>query len=212
MGSTNGNDDGHDNDVSSIGVPGKHRLSLCGFTAFQFPQQTKNGSQTGIDFESWTETEGLVVEDGAVFWTESAKAPSKWPCIVAQVTVPSGTPWSATVNARGKIGPGKGPTMSYESATILSVQFLSTHRISWVFSGGGDWEATNLVFSDAKVPAWEGGGEGQDESGHRRRGLQGSGGDGTTGTVSTGTGCDALVVSGGTVMYSPCFTGSPGCR
>lgn len=157
---------------------------------------TTDVSSIGIDFDSWTGTEGLTIDNGAVFWMNPANAPSRWPCVVAQVTVPSGTPWSATVNARGKMA-------------------------GYTGGGGDDWEATNLVFSDATVPAWEAGGEGQDEVAHPdgpryRRTLQGQGETGKEehgGTwPPTGTGCDALVVPGASsVVYSPCSTGTVGC-
>ncbi len=158
---------------------------------------TTDVSSIGIDFDSWTETEGLSIENGAVFWMDPTNAPSTWPCVVAQITVPSDTPWSATVNARGKMGGYSG-------------------------GGGDDWEATNLVFSDATVPPWEfGGGEGQDEASHpdgpmHRRRLQGQGGNGKEGHEGTwpptGTGCDALVVHGAaTVTYSPCNAATVGC-
>jgi hypothetical protein len=148
---------------------------------------TGDVSSIGIDFDSWTAAEGLSTENGAVFWMNPTKAPSTWPCVVAQVTVPSNAPWSATVSARGKLD-------------------------GYAGGGGDDWVATDLVFSDATVPAFETGGEGQDETGHRRRlGLQHAHGPHESTWPPTGTGCDALHVPGGTVVYSPCFTGSPGC-
>ena len=109
---------------------------------------TADVSSIGIDFDSWDEKTGVTVENGAVFWMDPTKAPSSDPCVVAQLTIKDGVTWSATVNARGKLGDYSG-------------------------GGGDDWEATNLVFSDADVPAWEAGdGEGEghieDGGGHRR--------------------------------------------
>ena len=78
-------------------------------------------SSIGIDFDSWDETTGLSIDNGAVFWMDPNRAPDKETCVIAQLTIADGTDWSATVNARGKTGD---------------------------FSGGGgdDWEVTLLHF------------------------------------------------------------------
>lgn len=125
-------------------------------------------SSIGIDFDTWTDSEGLSIENGAVFWMDPSAAPAAWPAVVAQITVESDAKWSATVNARGKMA-------GYEGG------------------GGDDWEATRLVFSDATVPAWEGGpGEAQDENQgqhHRRVRLQEKGDpDGPPADVAPGEG------------------------
>jgi hypothetical protein len=105
-------------------------------------------SSIGLDFDSWTDTTGVSTENGAVFWMDPTHAPSTDPCVIAQLTVKNGVTWSATVNARGKLG-------------------------GYTGGGGHDWEATELVFSDANVLPWEGGdGEGDISDGHRRRALQ----------------------------------------
>ena len=103
-------------------------------------------SSVGIDFDGWDDTNGITVDNGAVFWMDPTKAPSTDPCVIAQVTVRDGVAWSAIVNARGKLGDYSG-------------------------GAGDDWEATNLVFSDADVPAQEGEGQGGGYmgGGHRRR-------------------------------------------
>lgn len=79
-------------------------------------------SSIGIDFDSWDDSTGLNVENGAVFWMDPKRAPSVDPCVVAQLTVPDGSDWTAVVNARGKTGDYKG-------------------------GGGDDWEVTMLNFS-----------------------------------------------------------------
>lgn len=83
-------------------------------------------SSIGVDFDSWDETTGLDIENGAVFWMDPKRAPSTDPCVIAQLTVPDGTDWTATVNARGKTGDYAG-------------------------GGGDDWEVTLLDFSPALV-------------------------------------------------------------
>lgn len=106
-------------------------------------------SSIGIDFDSWTDSDGLSIDNGAIFWMDPSAGCVDFPCVIAQITIETDAKWSATVNARGKLA-------GYDGG------------------GGDDWEATRLVFSDATVPAWEGGGEGQDEevSGKGRRSVQ----------------------------------------
>jgi hypothetical protein len=85
--------------------------------------QTTAVSSIGVDFDNWDATNGLTVENGAVFWMDPKKAPSTDPCIVAQLTIPdTSSDWTATINARGKTGDYSG-------------------------GGGDDWEVTLLDFT-----------------------------------------------------------------
>jgi hypothetical protein len=57
----------------------------------------------GIEFASWTVSSPLQVTDGAVFWTHPGSAPTGLQrAAVGQVTVPSGTVFSATFGAQGR--------------------------------------------------------------------------------------------------------------
>ena len=94
---------------------------------------TESVSSIGIDFDSWTDELGLVIDNGAVFWMDPNAAPSvdpanpdAWQCVLAQVTVEDGVAWSATINVRGKLA-------GYED------------------NGGDDWEATRLVPSPGNI-------------------------------------------------------------
>ena len=67
---------------------------------------TDGGSQgalgtVGTDFDAWTESAGLVVDDGAVFWMAPDDGPSGT-VTVAQLTTAAGTTWTAVVNAQGR--------------------------------------------------------------------------------------------------------------
>ena len=52
--------------------------------------QSGNMGTIGITFEDWTETTGVFVDDGAVFWMDPTAAPGGH-SIVAQFTVPTGS-------------------------------------------------------------------------------------------------------------------------
>lgn len=60
----------------------------------------------GIDFDGWSETKPMAVDDGAVFWMDPLKAPrdplSGGGVQIGQITTPTGTTWTAVVNAQGK--------------------------------------------------------------------------------------------------------------
>jgi hypothetical protein len=83
----------------------------------------------GIDFDSWSETKPMVVSDGAVFWMDPLNAPndpmSGGQVQVGQITTPTGTPWSAVVNAQGKN------------------KLLAPHK---------DWEDRGIVFTNQPKP------------------------------------------------------------
>ena len=60
----------------------------------------------GIDFRTWTEANGLRVENGDVSWADPSSAPScddrqSNGCTIAQLTVPSQGHFTAIVNAEG---------------------------------------------------------------------------------------------------------------
>jgi len=62
-------------------------------------------SSIGLDFATWSEAQGLSSADGALFWMDPIAAPAigELPVVViAQLTVPSGTSFDATVSAQGK--------------------------------------------------------------------------------------------------------------
>jgi hypothetical protein len=58
-------------------------------------------STVGIPFETWTSVHGLVATDGAVFWPNPDSAPGG-EVVVAQITVPEGSKWRATLSAQGR--------------------------------------------------------------------------------------------------------------
>eukprot|EP01052_Picozoa_sp_SAG31_P049558 SAG31_NODE_10911_length_1085_cov_1.040568_2_plen_182_part_00 len=58
-------------------------------------------SAIGIDFNSWTAEDSLVVNDGAVFWMDPTNGPTGIP-VIAQLTIPTGSTATAKINAQGK--------------------------------------------------------------------------------------------------------------
>ena len=78
-------------------------------------------SSIGLDFDTWTETQGLSAADGALFWMDPTAAPSaaQLPVsVIAQITVPSGTRFEATVSAQGK-------TPSMEAGVTWSAEAIT---------------------------------------------------------------------------------------
>jgi hypothetical protein len=55
----------------------------------------------GMDFDSWSATSGMNVTDGSVFWMDPPKAPASNDTLVAQLTMPSGSAYVATLSAQG---------------------------------------------------------------------------------------------------------------
>ena len=47
-------------------------------------------STIGIDFETWSDADGLSFDNGAVFWMDPNAAPATTTCVVAQLTVLTG--------------------------------------------------------------------------------------------------------------------------
>ena len=58
-------------------------------------------SSIGIDFDSWTESSALLVDDGAVFWMDPAMGPGG-NVTVAQLTVPMGSSAVVSMGAQGR--------------------------------------------------------------------------------------------------------------
>jgi len=58
-------------------------------------------SSIGINWELWTELNGVTVDDGAVFWMSPDNAPGG-SVVVAQLTVPAGSSGSMTAGLQGR--------------------------------------------------------------------------------------------------------------
>ena len=69
-------------------------------------------SQENMDLDSWTETQGLNVSNGALFFMDPSKGPAltdrlgdgeaqRGEVVIAQLTVPAGGRYSAKINAQG---------------------------------------------------------------------------------------------------------------
>ena len=58
-------------------------------------------SSIGIDFQSWSESTGLSVNDGAVFWMTPDNAPAG-DSVVAQITVAAGSSGTVTMGMQGR--------------------------------------------------------------------------------------------------------------
>ncbi len=62
-------------------------------------------SHVGLDFDTWGEGQGLSATDGALFWMNPPSAPPidelRRIVVIAQITVPSGTSFEATISAQG---------------------------------------------------------------------------------------------------------------
>jgi transforming growth factor-beta-induced protein len=59
-------------------------------------------SSIGIEFQSWSEDGGLDTSDGAVFWMDPTAPQYNRLTVVAQITTPSGSPWTARMGMQGK--------------------------------------------------------------------------------------------------------------
>ena len=57
-------------------------------------------SAVGVDFGSWSESNGLLVDDGSVFWMDPNAAPGGF-VTVAQLTVPAGSSGTVTMGMQG---------------------------------------------------------------------------------------------------------------
>jgi len=64
-------------------------------------------SSVGIDFSEWTETQGIDVVQGSVFWLDVNSGPTiDRDVVIAQLTVPIGAYFTGVVNAQGQTKPG----------------------------------------------------------------------------------------------------------
>ena len=59
-------------------------------------------SSSGIDFSGWGPNTGLVVTNGEVSWVDPLAGPTGADIVIGQLTVPTGTDFTATVNLRGR--------------------------------------------------------------------------------------------------------------
>ena len=55
-------------------------------------------SSSGIDFSGWGPNDGLVVVNGEVSWVDPLAGPTGAEIVVGQLTVPTGSDFTATVN------------------------------------------------------------------------------------------------------------------
>jgi hypothetical protein len=58
-------------------------------------------SSIGIDWASWQPGSTLRITDGAVFYLDPSSVEPSSSSVVAQITVPTGTAWTATLNMQG---------------------------------------------------------------------------------------------------------------
>jgi hypothetical protein len=61
-------------------------------------------ASTGITFDDWNADADLVVQDGAIFWMEPDAGPGGSDIVIGQVTVRSGSSFTASVNMQGRTG------------------------------------------------------------------------------------------------------------
>ena len=64
-------------------------------------------SSIGIDFASWTETQGMTLSDGAVFFMDPDHGAELEPVVFLQLTVPTGTQFSGQLSAQGRSNVGE---------------------------------------------------------------------------------------------------------
>merc|ERR1711968_280233 len=64
-------------------------------------------SSIGIDFDTWTETNGLATSDGAVFWMSPDDGPAAGTnAVLAQITVVEGSTGTASMGMQGRSSRG----------------------------------------------------------------------------------------------------------
>ena len=89
-------------------------------------------SNLGVDFSAWDSQRGLEVADGAIFWMVPDNGPrrSEGDVTIGQVTLPTGTAFTATANARGR---GSDSAVDADGVVV------------------GDWLASALVWQHGKL-------------------------------------------------------------
>ena len=79
-------------------------------------------SAIGIDWDSWTETTGLRINDGAVFFMDPDHGATVEPVVVMQLTVRTGARFTGTFSAQGRSKTGTGDweenSMSFSSDDV----------------------------------------------------------------------------------------------
>ena len=65
-------------------------------------------SSIGVDFDSWDETTGIETTNGAIFWMDPSGGPAAGaPIVVAQLTMPTGTLFTAKMLMQGRSAEGE---------------------------------------------------------------------------------------------------------
>ena len=77
-------------------------------------------SSIGIDFDSWTETQGISASDGALFWMDPDSGPVGSDIVLAQLTVPTGSIMggSAAMGVQGRSAGGADDWQSFHTWTF----------------------------------------------------------------------------------------------
>ena len=117
----------------------------------------------GIDWETWTPDTGLTIDNGAVFWMDPNAGPGSdsGDIVLAQVTVPTGTEFTAVLNVQGRgtgardVGEHGEPGEHSLSPAILTISSCgsSDSHVVWVFCCAGEvsdgWHSFGLQFTNA---------------------------------------------------------------
>ena len=89
------------------------------------PAQTPGAlSSIGLDFDAWTETEGIDTNNGAVFFMDPEHGAEVEPVVFAQLTVATGTSFFGTINAQGRNWAGENVPMSARNWETTGLTFL----------------------------------------------------------------------------------------
>jgi hypothetical protein len=76
-------------------------------------------STVGIDFNSWTEEEGISITDGAVFATDPNLIMYQNEYVVAQLTIPNEVVTDVVLNVQGKLKSGNGIEDTWDQKQIV---------------------------------------------------------------------------------------------
>ena len=128
-------------------------------------------SSIGIDWDSWTTDAGIETSDGALFWMAPTDGPTgegdARAVTVAQITVPTGTAFTASVSTQGR-SVGAGAQHAVPDWDVYGTTFTNSAAGGGDTGGGGGGDGT-------------GGGAGDGTGG----GGGGGGGGGTSASAST---------------------------